>query len=411
MDVTSSPLHDRLVFLVGAQRSGTNWLQRMLATHPDVVSLPGETQLFTVGIATLAASVQHGTVGSTSTAAVYMDREEFLAATRAFCDAALAGVADRLHPTAARVLERSPNHVEHLDLIGAVYPDAWIVHIVRDGRDVARSLVSQPWGPRTVGAAAELWASSVRAARAAASQLQRYQEVRYEALLADPRGELTRVLQFLGVDSSPPTIDAALLEAGVAYNTDARRPEIGDGKWRGDWTSRDVAAFSRAAGDVLVALGYDPDLRTTSRRVPRLHPAPRFPTRRRDGAAASPSPRPYLPLEVRQRRVDALCAALASGDITAAVACLSERARVRVVTDTDDRQSRAEEGRTLLATAAAAPGTTWGSQRRGDVHVAEPVFTVVLDHETAGDTTQRVVVVNFGADDYIDGVTVYRFPL
>src|SRR3954447_23593177 len=189
-----------MVFLVGAQRSGTNWLQRMLATHPDVVSLPGETQLFTLGIAALASSVQHGTVGSTSTAAVYMDRAEFVAATRAFCDAALAGVADRLNPDAARVLERSPNHVERLDLIGAVYPDAWIVHIVRDGRDVARSLVSQPWGPRTVADAASLWARSIRSARAAAPQLARYQEVRYEDLLENPVDGLADVFRFLDLD-------------------------------------------------------------------------------------------------------------------------------------------------------------------------------------------------------------------
>jgi hypothetical protein len=410
--LADSPLRDRMVFLVGAQRSGTNWLQRMLATHPDVVSLPGETQLFTVGIATLAASVQHGTVGSTSTASIYMDRTDFVAAARAFCDTALSGVADRLRPGAARVLERSPNHVEQLGLISAVYPDAWIVHIVRDGRDVARSLASQRWGPRTVGEAAALWASSVRAARAAAPGFGRYLEVRYEALLANPRVELQNVLRFLGVDSSPPTVDAALHEAGVAYNTDARRPEIGDGKWRAEWTRRDLAAFSRCAGDVLVELGYDPDPGTPGRRVLGLGEATRRLRRRPHGAdVLSPPPRPHLPLEVRQRRVDALCAALSAGDVAAAAATLSDRARVRVVTVECDSQARAEQGRALLAAAAAAPGTTWGTQRRGDVHVAGAMFAVVLDHESKGVTTQRVVVAHFDADDVIDGVTVYRFPL
>src|SRR3954465_6216802 len=138
MGRADSPLRHRMVFLVGAQRSGTNWLQRMLGTHPDVVTLPSETQLFTVGIDVLAERVQHGVVGSTSTATVFMSRDAFLDAARDFCDAAFGGVADRLDPAARRVLERSPNHVERLELIGAVYPDAWIVHIVRDGRDVTR---------------------------------------------------------------------------------------------------------------------------------------------------------------------------------------------------------------------------------------------------------------------------------
>src|SRR4051794_29917065 len=153
-----------MVFLVGAQRSGTNWLQRMLATHPDIATLPSETQLFNAGLAPFEVLVQHGLLGSPSTASVFMDRDDFLDATRNFCDRAFGGVADRLHPGALRVVERSPNHVEHLGLIGAVYPDAWFLHIVRDGRDVARSLQSQPWGPRTVREAAHRWARSVRSA-------------------------------------------------------------------------------------------------------------------------------------------------------------------------------------------------------------------------------------------------------
>src|SRR4051794_38186559 len=114
MGRADSPLCDRMVFLVGAQRSGTNWLQRMLAKHPDIVTLPSETQLFTKGIDELAARVQHGVLSSTSTGTVFMEREDFLDAARAFCDAAFGGVADRLKPDARRVLERSPNHVERL---------------------------------------------------------------------------------------------------------------------------------------------------------------------------------------------------------------------------------------------------------------------------------------------------------
>jgi hypothetical protein len=220
VDLSTSPLHDRLVFLVGAQRSGTNWLQRLLATHPDVVTLPGETQLFAIGIDLLAERVQHGVLGSPSTASVYMDRTAFVAAARAFCDTAFGGVADAVAPNARRVVERSPNHVEHLDTIGAVYPDAWILHIVRDGRDVARSLVSQPWGPRSVAEAATLWARSIRSARAAAPQLPRYLEVRYEDLLEDPVTRLAEVFRFLDLDADTTRVNEVLAEAGVGYNVD-----------------------------------------------------------------------------------------------------------------------------------------------------------------------------------------------
>lgn len=410
MGRADSPLRDRMVFLVGAQRSGTNWLQRMLATHPDIATLPSETQLFTAGIDVLAERVQHGVLSSTSTATVFMDRDDFLDAARDFCDAAYGGVAERLHAGSPRILERSPNHVERLSLIGEVYPDAWVVHIVRDGRDVARSLVSQRWGPTQVHDAAHLWARSVRAARAAAPALRRYREVRYEDLLADPAGGLASLLAFLDLDASSATVEAALHEAGVAYNVDANRPEIGDGKWRDEWSAGDLAVFDEVAGDVLRELGY-PSASVTSRPVGtgrvRRSLAGRL---RRPVSEPGPS-RPYLPLEQQQRRVDALCAALAAGDADIAAAHFAPAALVRVVGAGGDRQARAEAGRELLAKSLAAEPRPWGRQRRGDVHVAGSGFTVVLSHDGPGGQADRVVVVAFDAESLVTAVTLYGFPL
>ncbi|HEU5033452.1 MAG TPA: sulfotransferase [Mycobacteriales bacterium] len=403
MGQAESPLRDRMVFLVGAQRSGTNWLHRMLAAHPEVVAIPGETQLFTLGLRALAQQVQHGAVGSASTATVYMDRMEFVAAVRAFCDAAFGGVARRLDPGAKRVLERSPNHVEHLDLIGAVYPDAWIVHLVRDGRDVARSLVSQPWGPGTVAEAAELWARSVRAARAAAPDLRRYDEVRYEDLLADPAANLERVLGFLGLDASTPVVEKALGAAAPAYNTDSANPRIGAGKWQDEWTRADRQIFERVAGDVLAELGYTwPDPPPSAPRRPLL---PRRPRRRAPAAAPRPS------LEVRQRRVDAFCAALCSGDIPAATAQLADTGCVRVVDAGQDSEERGPAIHELLERAAGEPVHGWGEQLRGDVPVAGDTFVVVFDHALRGEHVQRLVLFRFDDGDRIGAVTIYRFPL
>jgi hypothetical protein len=398
-----------MVFLVGAQRSGTNWLQRMLSAHPDIVTLPSETQLFYDGINVLAERVQHGAVGSPSSATVYMGREEFLDATRAFCDAVFGGVADRLGPGARRVLERSPNHVERLDLIGDVYPDAWIVHIVRDGRDVARSLVSQQWGPRTVPEAAELWARSIRSARSSAGSLARYREVQYETLLADPATGLKALFEFLDVDASERPVEQALHEAGIAFNTDVRRPAIGDGKWRTEWNAAQLAEFTEVAGDVLTELGYEhldaSPARSGVRRVSRL-------ARRRPEATPTGPRRPVLPMEIRQRSVDALCAALAARDADAVVAALAPTASVRVVSAGADHEARADDGRDLVAKALAADPEPWGTQLRGDVHVSATLFVVVLTHQLAGGQARdRLVLVRFSDDGAISELALYGFPL
>src|SRR5437879_13050620 len=87
MSRTDSLLRDRMIFLVGAQRSGTNWLQRIIAAHPDVAAAPSETFLFSHGIAPLADRFTHGAASSGTTGFVYMDRLSFLDAGRDFCDA------------------------------------------------------------------------------------------------------------------------------------------------------------------------------------------------------------------------------------------------------------------------------------------------------------------------------------
>ena len=388
MSRADSPLRDRMVFLVGAQRSGTNWLQRMLATHPAVVSLPSETHLFTGGMDALAERFQHGVLSSPATGNIYMDRDDFRDAARDFCDRVFAGVADRLDAEACRVVERSPNHVEQLELIGSIYPDAWFLHIVRDGRDVARSLLSQSWGPTSVGEAAEVWARSMRAARAAAPTLARYREVRYETLLTDPADGMREVFEWLGLSVSTDDLGRVAAEAGVSFNTDAKRPDIGSAKWVGDWSREDLTAFDRVAGDVLRDLGYPEAEAAPGRSAAPRRPRLRSPRRRLRRTTSAPR----LPLEAQQRAVDTLCAALASGDAAAASGLLAGNAAVSV-----DELMKDDPG-------------PWGRQLRGDVHVGGTSTTVVLTHELDHEVTDRVIVVSFDNAARVTSLTVYRYP-
>ncbi len=65
-----------------------------------------------------------------------MERPDLIAAVRRFCDDVFGAVL-RAEPGAPSfLLERSPTHSNHVALIREIYPDAHIVHIIRDGRDV-----------------------------------------------------------------------------------------------------------------------------------------------------------------------------------------------------------------------------------------------------------------------------------
>src|SRR3954470_20956321 len=193
MSRSDSSLRAKMIFAFGARRSGTWWLQRILTAHPEIAGIPSETYLFEIGIRPLFERFHHGTKSSQTVGELYADREVLLDATRDFCDRVLEPY---LEPGARFLSERSPGHAKAVDVIADVYPDARLIHIIRDGRDVARSLVAREWGPDTVAEAACEWRDSILQARAAAPP-GRYLEISYEKLLGDPEGGVRELYAWL----------------------------------------------------------------------------------------------------------------------------------------------------------------------------------------------------------------------
>lgn len=399
--MSASPLQDRLVFVVGAPRSGTTWLQRVLSTHPDVLVLPSETHLFSYGLSTLRDRTQSAVVGGPSTATWFMPPEEFADAARQFADAALGSYVRRTRPDALRVVERSPTHVWHLGLIADVYPDAWVLHIVRDGRDVVRSQVSQTWGAAEIPQAAAEWAGAVRAARAASPRLHRYLEVRYEELLADPSG-IAPLFAHLGLDASPEVLSQAALESGRAVNVDPTRPDVATGKWQREWAPEDVAAFEDVAGDALDLLGYP--------RLPAVGGVATGADRARPGKARWKRPRVFRPdLERRQETVTAVLGALsASGQ---GLVDLLDDSSLSVSAWSGPLTWRAlgRPAAERLAAQVAEEGP-WGDPVSGEQVVAGETWTVVLVHrDAAGEVVSRVVVLTVG-ESGCTSVRYFRLP-
>src|SRR4051794_15519442 len=374
MSRADSPLRDRMLFLVGAQRSGTNWLQGMLKLHPDVVALPSETQLLSYGIRQVQRQTQQGPMESWMTARIFMEPDDFADAARDFCDAVFGQLAAKLDSDARYILERTPNHAEHMDLVADLYPDGRVIHIIRDGRDVVRSVLAMSWGPDTVGQAAKVWRRAVQTARTAGPRTAAYVEVRYEDLLVDPKAEYTRILNGVGLSVDPRAVEAAVLESGIPVNIDPSRPTIGSGKWRTQWTEEELAAFDAEAGELLYdELGY-----------PRLSPS--GPSGRRgliDRARSrvqrtkptrGPAAAPALiggAAATAQRVTNNLIGFLADGKIEDALNCFAPDAQVRIVTH-DDWRGRGAEAFDRFQQEIKSEGPGWGRQVRGHVYFAMP---------------------------------------
>jgi hypothetical protein len=374
-----------MVFLVGARRSGTNWLQHLMTLHPEVAGLPSETHLFSHGISTLVERVQHGLASSTKTGSLYMPRAAFLDATRAWCDAAFAPA---LAATGARLLiERTPLHAQHLDLIVSIYPDAHVVHLVRDGTAVTRSLLAQEWGPTTADEAAAEWAMTVAAV--AEARVPQLYEVRHEQLVADPAATMTALWEALGLSVDDGLREQVRREAPTAVNATAHM--LGT-RSAGALSESDARAIREVAGEQLQRLGYALPEGTAdlppAQRPRRITGAWKSVPRRRRAAAPAPVPGGTLWAETAQAAVDALLAALETYDDAAVRRALAPQAHVAIdaVEASGDRAAEM-----LLRFWGELPGRR---QQWSQVHPAHPTFTVVVAHEEPGGRRSvRVLVV------------------
>ena len=129
-------------------------------------------------------------------------------------------------------------------MVAEFAPDARVVHLVRDGRDVTASLVAASggwghrWAPRSFADAARVWTSHVTGAREAVVSGLAYLEVRYEDLVEDFDGQTRAACGFIGLEWNEAMRDFA----ETAKGKDIRSPsaaqvrrglyEQGVGQWR-----------------------------------------------------------------------------------------------------------------------------------------------------------------------------------
>jgi len=102
----------------------------------------------------------------------------------------------------ARWGDKRPAYYQEVDVLLRLFPDAQIVHIVRDGRSNVASLKRMPWWPFDSIGSMAAWSQ----AEYCASRNQRrlpadtFHVVRYESLVADPRTVLSEICAFLEED-------------------------------------------------------------------------------------------------------------------------------------------------------------------------------------------------------------------
>ena len=166
-----------------------------------------------------------------------------------------------------RWADKTPPYVFHTKSIRAVWGDARILEIVRDGRDVALSIQPLPFGANNVYAAGRDWAAGIRAGSAAKGAIGAdFYTVRYEDLVAGPEETVKEICEFLEISFIPSMLsieetDQAKIiahEASWFTNVWAGINQKSVAKWKREMTKKDQGLFAGVAGHELRHHGYDP---------------------------------------------------------------------------------------------------------------------------------------------------------
>jgi hypothetical protein len=267
----------KLVFLVGAPRSGTTWLQLLLSRSPSVVTAH-ETHLFDGFMRSMTDQWSHDRkIGSQIGPTNLLTGEEFRGLLRGVSATVLAKIA-QLKPAATVVLDKTPDHVNCWREILDLWPDAHFIHIIRDPRSVVASLRvasktwAREWASSRISRNCERWISDVSNGRQIRLATKNYQEVTFEELISNGPEVLMRLLSNLGVH--PPAAECQRyaeecrienLKAGKLDNAPfamTNRNEsyrIGStDSWRVELSKWDIALVERLAGPLMSELGYTP---------------------------------------------------------------------------------------------------------------------------------------------------------
>jgi hypothetical protein len=269
------------IFIVGAQRSGTTMLRLMLNRHPQLC-IPFESGFIVPFFRRLH---EYGDLGTRDNARrllgdilrypLMAQRKPLTVDEEAVLAGPIAGYGDLVNAIflgharsqgKSQWGDKTPSYVEDLDALWTIFPGCRIVHLVRDGRDVALSNRRLAWGIQSLPRAASDWRWKVTLGRRVGSVLAPfYREVRYEELVAWPGPTLRGICDFLALPYEQAMLGYAetarshMPAASLAWHENSIRPPDRSlaYAWKYKMSLSDRIIFEQVAGDTLELFGYE----------------------------------------------------------------------------------------------------------------------------------------------------------
>lgn len=157
--------------------------------------------------------------------------------------------------------------LDHMDLVTKWFPNSRFVHIVRDGRDVALSHETYPYGASNTLECALEWRRRVETniKMGAIVGPSRYRLVRYEDLVLQTERTLQGLCEFIGVEFSPAMRDyGSTVKEKVPDDKRSLWPALNQSplkskaySWKAEMCEAKRIVFESNAGELLRRLGYE----------------------------------------------------------------------------------------------------------------------------------------------------------
>jgi len=269
---------DNPIFVYGCARSGTSLLSRILNSHPNI-SVPYESHLYN----TFAPWLKHygdlnteknrlNLINDMSTVLHdWTPNIDPIAALNATTQYDFDGIIDGVMYSLAqkegksRWGDKSPWHVFYWKEIYKAFPNAKIIHIVRDGRDSSASWQKARFGPKHFLVLAERWRDyllTVDECRAVIAP-ENFLDIQYEEILKDPELTIKKICSFLGEEYSPEMLE--FHKNKTPYPTDKTnlanltKPLMQDNaqKWKKNLTKDEIRIFEAIAKKQLEQYNYE----------------------------------------------------------------------------------------------------------------------------------------------------------
>lgn len=234
------------LFVYGALRSGTTLLRLMLKSHAAIQS-PGEADF-------LFDHVTRTPGGDWTYDRSALERDRIYWAKE--LDMPEGDGAELARGLIAEMARKDTGLLalsihRNAPKMAALFPEAKIIHLLRDPRDVARSSIGMGWAGNSYYGV-DHWVGTEKDWAAAGIADAQVLTVRYETLMANLEPELARICGFLGFEFDPDMLK-------YYENSTYGPPDPGIAqKWKKKATPREIALIEGRCGPLLQACGYEP---------------------------------------------------------------------------------------------------------------------------------------------------------